>query len=76
VNMGIGVHPSDPTVTLDARGTPDTVDDLIGNIQWTVRDTTWTGSGVTTEAKVVIVEVEWPQGSVRDRVRLTTLVGA
>jgi prepilin-type N-terminal cleavage/methylation domain-containing protein len=76
VNMGVGPHPNDPTVTLDARGTAGTGDDLIGDLRWTVRDTSWAGSGVTTDAKVVIVTVEWPQGSIRDRVRLTTLVGA
>ncbi|MFH1502643.1 MAG: prepilin-type N-terminal cleavage/methylation domain-containing protein [Candidatus Eisenbacteria bacterium] len=76
VHMGAGTHPNNTTVTLDARGTGDTVDDLVADLQWAVRETTWTGSGITTEAKVVVVTVEWPQGAVRDRVRLTTLVGA
>lgn len=75
VDMAVGTHPSDPTVTLDYRSTVDTLDDLVGTLQWVVRDTSWWVSGVTTNAKVVEVRVEWPEGSPRDRVRLTTLVG-
>jgi len=75
VDMTLGTHPSDPTVTLDYRATVDTVDDLVAALQWVVRDTSWSVSGVTTNAKVVVVRVEWPEGSPRDRVRLTTLVG-
>ncbi len=75
LDMDVGTHPNDPTVLLDSKASVDTVDDLVGDLQWTVRETTWTGSGVTTRAKVVAVEVQWPQGSPRDRVRLTTLVG-
>jgi len=75
LDMDVGTHPSDPTVTLDARDTVETTDDLIGAMQWAVRETSWYVSGVTTNAKIVEVEVEWPEGSPRDRVRLTTLVG-
>ncbi len=75
LSMDVGTHPSDPTVTLDARGTAETTDDLIGDLSWAVRETTWTDSGVTTRAKIVVVDVQWPQGSPRDSVRLTTLVG-
>ncbi len=75
LDMDAGTHPSDPTVVLDGRGNADPSDDLVGALQWAVRETTWTGSGVTTRAKVVVVEVQWPEGAVRDRVRLTTLVG-
>lgn len=75
LNMGLGAHPSDPTVTLDRRGTSDTVDDVVAALRWAVRETSWAGSGVTTRAKILEVEVEWPEGSPRDRVKLTTLVG-
>ncbi|MBD3348546.1 MAG: prepilin-type N-terminal cleavage/methylation domain-containing protein [Candidatus Eisenbacteria bacterium] len=75
LNMDSGTHPSDPTVTLDGRATDDTGDDLVGSLQWAVRETTWSIGGVTTRAKIVNVEVEWPQGSPRDRVDLTSLVG-
>lgn len=75
LDMDVGTHPVDPTVVLDGRGNVDPSDDLVGALQWAVRETTWMGSGVTTRAKVVVVEVQWPEGAVRDRVRLTTLVG-
>lgn len=75
LDMDAGTHPSNPGITLDGKGTVDTTDDLLATLQWTVRDTSWTGSGVTTNAKVLVVVVQWPLGAPRDRVRLTTLVG-
>lgn len=75
VHMGLGTHPTDPTVVLDDLGTVTTVDDLVGAIQWTVRDTSWTSMGVTVHCKIVNLRLEWPEGAVRDRVRLVTLVG-
>ncbi len=74
LSMDVGTHPTDPTMVLDDRGTANAQDDLIGVINWTVRDTSWTETGVTTDAKVVDLTIEWPQDWLRDRVRLVTLV--
>jgi hypothetical protein len=72
-------HPSAPRIVLDDRGTADTQDDLVGLIRWTVRDTLWddtggSGSTITTEAKVVDLTIHWPEISVRDSVRVVTVV--
>ena len=72
--MDIGTHPGDPRIVLDDRGTPDTQDDLVGLISWTVRDTSWLDSGITTEAKVVDLTLQWPENWVRDEVRVVTAV--
>jgi prepilin-type N-terminal cleavage/methylation domain-containing protein len=74
-NMDVGTHPDDPTVVLDDRGTDGASDDLLGDLQWTVRDTSWSDGGVTVDAKVVVVTVDFPQDWNRDRVRLVTVVG-
>ncbi len=75
LNMATGNHPTnDPSVLMDNRGTPGTQDDLIGNMTWTVVDTTWSGGGVTTRCKIVRVSVEWPRIGPRDLVWLATLV--
>ncbi|MBN2566139.1 MAG: prepilin-type N-terminal cleavage/methylation domain-containing protein [Candidatus Eisenbacteria bacterium] len=74
LSMDVGTHPGNPSIVLDGRGTADTQDDLMGNIQWVVRDTSWIDSGITTEAKVVDLTLEWPQNWLRDRVRIVTLV--
>ena len=74
VTMDIGTHPGDPRIVLDDRGTPDTQDDLVGLISWTVRDTSWLDSGITTEAKVVDLTLQWPENWVRDEVRVVTAV--
>jgi hypothetical protein len=74
VTMDVGTHPSDPSITLDDRGTVDPQDDLTGEIQWTVRDTSWTESGVTTEGKVVDLTIRWPEDWLRDQVRVVTVV--
>lgn len=76
VDLGTGTHPSSTSVTMDARGTTTTDDDLVGSMEWTVRDTSWTLSGVTTDAKVVDLVVEWPADAPLDQVRLVTLVGS
>ncbi len=75
VNMDLGSHPDDPTVVLDDRGTDTATDDLLGDLQWTVRDTSWPGGGVTVDGKIVVVTVNFPQDWNRDRVRLVTVVG-
>ncbi|MFA9454696.1 MAG: hypothetical protein ACERK6_12375 [Candidatus Aminicenantaceae bacterium] len=49
-------------------------DDLVGLINWTVRDTSWLDSGITTEAKVVDLTLQWPENWVRDEVRIVTAV--
>ena len=67
-------HPIDPRIVLDDRGTPDTQDDLAGFIYWTVRDTQWSDSGITTDAKVVDLTLQWPENWVRDEVRVVTVV--
>ena len=72
--MDIGTHPGDPRIVLDDRGTPDAQDDLVGLISWTVRDTSWLDSGITTEAKVVDLTLQWPENWVRDEVRVVTAV--
>jgi prepilin-type N-terminal cleavage/methylation domain-containing protein len=76
VTMDVGTHPVDPTIVLDDRGTPDEADDLTGEIQWTVRDTSWTEplSGITTDAKVVDLTIQWPEDWLRDEVRVVTVV--
>ncbi len=51
-----------------------TQDDLVGLVNWTVRDTLWLDSGVTTEAKVVDLTIRWPDNWVRDEVRVVTVV--
>jgi hypothetical protein len=73
---GVETYPADPTIVLDDRGTPDTQDDLVGNIRWTVKDTSWTDSGITTEATRVRVVINWPQRwtTPRDSVQIYTLV--
>lgn len=75
LNMSVGTHPTDPTVVLDDMNTVTAVDDLIGAMQWVVRDTSWTSMGVTVHCKIVNLRLGWPEGAVRDRVRLVTLVG-
>jgi len=75
VNLDVGTHPDDGTVLIDGRGTADTGDDLIGTMTWAVRDTTWDDGTVTTECKIVRVEVEWTVNWPRDRVGLVTMVG-
>jgi prepilin-type N-terminal cleavage/methylation domain-containing protein len=72
--MDIGTHPSDPRIVLDDRGTPETQDDLVGLVNWTVRDTLWLDSGIMTEAKVVDLTLQWPESWVRDNVRVVTVV--
>jgi prepilin-type N-terminal cleavage/methylation domain-containing protein len=69
------VHPDTSRIVLDDRDTESTVDDLVGSMTWTVTDTSWTEAGVTVDAKIVDIEVVWPEGWDRDRVRLVTLVG-
>jgi len=75
VHMGVGTHPTDTTVLLDDMNTVTAVDDLIGTMQWVVRDTSWTSMGVTVHCKIVNLKLQWPKAAVRDRVRLVTLVG-
>ncbi len=74
LSMDLGTHPSDPRIVLDDRGTADPQDDLVGLINWTVRDTSWSDSGITTEAKVVDLTIRWPENWLRDQVRLVTVV--
>jgi hypothetical protein len=75
VSMDLGTHPADPLIVLDDRGTPlNTQDDLVGLINWTVRDTAWVESSITTEAKVVDLTIRWPENWIRDEVRLVTVV--
>jgi hypothetical protein len=74
VSMDVGTHPSDPTIVLDDRGTPDPQDDLTGEIHWTVSDTSWTEYGVTTDGKVVDLTIRWPEDWLRDEVRVVTVV--
>jgi hypothetical protein len=75
LSMDLGTHPADQRIVLDDRGTPaDTQDDLVGLISWTVRDTSWIDSGITTEAKVVDLTIQWPESWVRDQVRVVTVV--
>ena len=74
VSMDVGTHPDDQRMLLDDRGTPDTQDDLVGLVSWTVRDTSWIDSGITTEAKVVDLTIRWPENWVRDQVRVVTAV--
>ena len=74
LTMDVGTHPGDQRIVLDDRGTPDTRDDLVGLINWTVRDTSWLDSGITTEAKVVDLTLQWPENWVRDEVRIVTAV--
>jgi prepilin-type N-terminal cleavage/methylation domain-containing protein len=75
LNLDIGTHPIDPVVIMDDRGTVTTQDDLVGTMTWTVSDTSWNEGGVDVDAKVVDIELVWPVGWDRDRVRLVTLVG-
>ena len=75
LNMDVGTHPLDPTVVLDDRDTPTGQDDLVGQMTWTVSDTSWNDSGVTVNAKIIDLEVVWPVNWDRDRVRLVTLLG-
>ncbi|MBD3368115.1 MAG: prepilin-type N-terminal cleavage/methylation domain-containing protein [Candidatus Eisenbacteria bacterium] len=75
VDMTVGTHPDDPTVVLDDRGTDTTTDDLLGDLQWAVRDTSWSGGGVTVDAKLVVVTLDFPKDWNRDQVRLVTVVG-
>ena len=74
VSMDVGTHPDDQRMVLDDRDTPDTQDDLVGLVSWTVRDTSWIDSGITTEAKVVDLTIRWPENWVRDQVRVVTAV--
>jgi hypothetical protein len=74
VSMDIGTHPNDERIVLDDRDTAETRDDLVGFISWTVRDTSWIDSGITTEAKVVDLTIRWPENWVRDQVRVVTVV--
>ena len=74
VSMDVGTHPDDQRMLLDDRDTPDTQDDLVGLVSWSVRDTSWIDSGITTEAKVVDLTIRWPENWVRDQVRVVTLV--
>lgn len=74
LSMDVGTHPADQRMVLDDRGTLDAQDDLIGMISWTVRDTSWTDSGITTEAKVVDLTIQWPEDWLRDQVQIVTLV--
>ena len=74
VSMDVGTHPDDQRMLLDDRDTPDTQDDLVGLVSWTVRDTSWIDSGITTDAKVVDVTIRWPENWVRDQVRVVTAV--
>jgi prepilin-type N-terminal cleavage/methylation domain-containing protein len=75
LNLDVGDHPDTTRIVLDDRDTPTTQDDLVGNISWTVSDTSWSDAGVTVDAKIVDIELVWPEGWDRDRVRLVTLVG-
>jgi hypothetical protein len=74
LSMDVGTHPADPTIVLDDRGTAETGDDLTGEIHWTVRDTSWTEYGVTTDGKVVDLTIQWPKDWLRDEVRVVTVV--
>jgi len=78
VNMTVGTHPTtDTSVLIDDRGNGDAGDDLIGNMTWTVRDTSWSvGGGIYAECKVVRVKVAWTQVHPRDEVVLVTMVPA
>lgn len=76
LNMTAGTHPStDTSVLIDDRGNGDAVDDLMGDMTWTVRDTSWSvGGGEHAECKVVRVRVGWSQVHPRDEVVLVTMV--
>ena len=74
VSMDFGNHPGNPRIVLDDRGTVDAQDDLVGLINWTVRDTSWSDSGITTDGKVVDLTLQWPENWVRDQVRVVTVV--
>lgn len=74
LTMEVGGHPANPLFVLDDRGTLDPQDDLRGELRWAVRETLWTDAGITTEAKVLELTVRWPEGWLRDEVRLITLV--
>ncbi len=53
----------------------DSIDDLMGDMTWTVRDTSWSvGGGEHAECKVVRVRVGWTQTHPRDEVVLVTMV--
>ncbi len=72
-------HPIDPRIVLDDRGTVTEQDDLVGLINWAVRDTFWddpnsSGGTITTEAKIVDVTLQWPENWIRDEVRVVTVV--
>ncbi len=74
LSLDVGTHPADERIVLDDRGTGDTQDDLVGLISWAVRETTWTDSGIDTEAKVIDLTLQWPESWVRDEVRIVTAV--
>ncbi|MFH1689690.1 MAG: type II secretion system protein [Candidatus Eisenbacteria bacterium] len=74
LTLDFGTHPSDPRIVLDDRGTADTQDDLVGLVSWTVRDTSWSDAGITTDAKVIDLTLQWPESWVRDEVRVVTAV--
>ncbi len=75
------LHPIDPTIVLNTKGTETTDDDLVGAMSWAVQDTHWVYDGpelgnesITVDAKVVVVTLAWPEGEPTDSVSLTTLI--
>jgi type II secretory pathway pseudopilin PulG len=76
VCMTAGTHPTDPSIVLSSRGDHDTSNDLLGDLTWSVVPVIWSSPGDSVRAKLVEVKLRWPQGSPRDSVSVTTMVGA
>jgi prepilin-type N-terminal cleavage/methylation domain-containing protein len=69
------VHPPNPQIVLDDRGTPeDPGDDLVGIIQWEVTATILEHDLIETDVKIVDLTIRWPENAVRDEVQIVTLV--
>ena len=75
VDVSSGTHPSDPVIVLNTRGNSDASDDVLGSLNWQVQDIDWTSPGDDVYAKIITVQLTWPNGAPRNSVSVTFMLG-
>jgi len=76
IDLTAGLHPTDPSIVVNTRGDTSALNDVVGNLTWTVQPVVWTSPGDSVRAKQVEVKLVWPAQAPRDSLSITTLIGA
>ena len=74
INIGAGSHPTDPTIVVNTRGDTNPLNDVPGELTWTVTEASWSTPGDDIDAKRVVITLTWPQDAPRTSVSATLLV--